>query len=70
MDPGLNGHQLKARLFETADDLGNMGPDDLFSNGRVNAYMMAVAAPEPSTGILLLFGVGGLAGLAAMRDSV
>ena len=67
--PSLDGNQLKVRLFQTADDLGEMGTDNLFSHGRVNAYM-AVAAPEPSTGLLLLFGVVGLAGLAAMRDSV
>lgn len=34
---GLNGQQLKARLAESADDLGAIGVDLFFSHGRVNA---------------------------------
>ncbi len=33
----LNGHQLKARLAQSADDLGAPGTDLLYSHGRVNA---------------------------------
>jgi subtilisin family serine protease len=66
--PGMNGNRLKTRLFQTADDLGQIGIDNLFSHGRVNANK-AVTVPEPSTGLLLLFGALGLAGLASMKGA-
>lgn len=34
---GLNGGQLKTILSQTADDLGKVGADGVFSHGRVNA---------------------------------
>jgi subtilisin family serine protease len=35
--PNLTGNQLKTHLQSTADDVGPIGVDNLFSHGRVNA---------------------------------
>lgn len=36
--PNLTPNQLKAKIYQSADDLGKKGRDDTYGHGRVNAY--------------------------------
>jgi subtilisin family serine protease len=70
IDPALTPDQVLNILYETADDLGTHGWDEVYGWGRLNigaaaerAYQMSVA-PEPGT---LLLVAGGLAAPLARR---
>jgi serine protease len=45
---GLRGAELRARLLNTADDLGTAGYDTKFGNGRLNVYRAVTNTAPPS----------------------
>jgi hypothetical protein len=45
-DPSLTNVQLRERLLEAVDDLGDPGWDPYFGYGRINAYKALTKAPE------------------------
>ncbi|MCB9236030.1 MAG: S8 family serine peptidase [Bacteroidia bacterium] len=50
VDPNLTDAQVKNILYTTANDMGTSGFDNLYGNGRVNAYGAVVAAGGSSGG--------------------
>lgn len=45
---GLRGSALRTRLLSTTDDLGAVGPDTTFGNGRLNSYRAVTGNMLPS----------------------
>jgi len=45
--PQLSADEVRALIETTTDDLGPTGPDDLFGEGRINAWSALLAAPLP-----------------------
>lgn len=45
--PQLSADQVRALIETTTDDLGVPGPDNLYGEGRINAFSALMAAPLP-----------------------
>jgi thermitase len=50
INPGLTNSEVRSIIENTADDLGSTGFDDVYGNGRINAFAaVQAAAPDPGS---------------------